>query len=67
MLSISTNVAVSVGNTTKSADEVRQYVGQVASALEQQSAATREIYKSVQQASGALTGIDENIKRIAAG
>ena len=65
MLAVSTQVADNVGQAVKSADQVRQYVNGVAAALEQQSSATREISKSVQNASGSLTHINDNIKKLA--
>jgi methyl-accepting chemotaxis protein len=65
MLAVSTQVSDTVGQAVKSADMVRQYVTGVAAALEQQSAATREISRSVQSASGSLSDINDNIKRLA--
>ena len=50
-----------------STDLVRQYVSGVAAALEQQSAATREISRSVQGASGALSGINDNVRKLTGG
>lgn len=65
MLAVSTQVSDTVGQAVQSADLVRQYVNSVAAALEQQSAATREISRSVQGASGSLSDINDNIKRLA--
>jgi methyl-accepting chemotaxis protein len=66
MQSVSASVAATVGEAVRSADLVSQYVTMVASALEQQSAATREISCSAQNASHALVHINDNVKKIAA-
>jgi methyl-accepting chemotaxis protein len=66
MQTVSASVAATVGEAVRSADLVSQYVATVASALEQQSAATREISSSAQSASHALVHINDNVKKIAA-
>ena len=66
MLAVSASVATTVGEAVTSADLVSQYVNSVASALEQQSAATREISGSAQTASQALGDINVQVKKIAA-
>ena len=66
MLSVSSSVAQTVGDAVTSADLVSQYVNSVAAALEEQSTATREISGQAQNASHALSDINEQVKRIAA-
>ena len=66
MQNVSASVAATVGEAVRSADLVSQYVTMVASALEQQSVATREISSSAQNASHALVHINDNVKKIAA-
>jgi methyl-accepting chemotaxis protein len=66
MQNVSASVASTVGEAVRSADLVSQYVTMVASALEQQSVATREISSSAQNASHALVHINDNVKKIAA-
>ncbi len=66
MQSVSSSVASAVGEAVRSADLVSEYVTMVASALEEQSVATREISSSAQNASQALVHINDNVKKIAA-
>ena len=66
MLSVSASVAQTVGEAVTSADLVSQYVNSVAAALEEQSAATREISGQAQNASHALSDINDQVKKIAA-
>lgn len=66
MLSVSGSVAASVNEAVGAAGMVSQYVNSVAAALEEQSAATREISHSAQTASQALGDINAQVKMIAA-
>jgi methyl-accepting chemotaxis protein len=66
MQAVSGSVATAVNEAVRSADLVSEYVTTVASALEQQSTATREISSSAQNASHALVHINDNVKKIAA-
>ncbi|HEX4271668.1 MAG TPA: methyl-accepting chemotaxis protein, partial [Rhizomicrobium sp.] len=61
---VSASVAATVGQAVQSADLVNQCVNSVASALEEQSAASREISGSAQNAATALTDITEYVKQI---
>ncbi len=63
---VSASVASAVGDAVTAAGKMSEYVTSVASALEQQSTATREISGSAQHASAALNDINMRVKMIAA-
>ena len=60
------SVASAVGDAVTAAGKMSEYVTSVASALEQQRTATREISGSAQHASAALNDINMRVKMIAA-
>jgi methyl-accepting chemotaxis protein len=65
MQAVSLNVASSVGDISITTRSVTEYVTGVASAIEEQSAVTREISANMQQASQNIGDINDCVKRIA--
>jgi methyl-accepting chemotaxis protein len=63
--SIAKEVADGLGNIRRAIESVREYVGSTASAVEEQSAVTRDMSQNMQTAAAAVESISNNVRAIA--